>query len=174
MPGLYRVSGAAFGNTWRRNRAPRFLRGKLGAQISDCPIFTVPKTTLDVRIWSFSAIPRFCSVNRPITFYSRTLLLRRRLTQCPLKENLIRTDRPDVTNSSLKAAAPALRYLATPSSLFVDLLPDLPHPHDIDPHSRMALRCGGSLIPGQSCRRRPSAPFAELVFVKGRLAALRE
>ena len=52
MPGLYRVSGAAFGNTWRRDRAPRFLRGKLGAQISDCPIFTVPKTTLDVRNWS--------------------------------------------------------------------------------------------------------------------------
>jgi hypothetical protein len=31
-----------------------------------------------------------------------------------------------------------------------------------------------SLIPALSCRCRPSAPFAELVFVKGRLAELRE
>jgi len=68
-----------------------------------------------VRFLGFAALIGF--------FLFSALLLRRRLTQCPLKENLIRTDRPDVTNSSLKAAAPALRYLATPSSLFVDLLP---------------------------------------------------
>ena len=60
------------------------------------------------------------------------------------------------------------------SSLFVDFLPTCRTRTILIRILGWHFDAVAVLIPGLSCRCRPSAPFAELVSVKGRFAELRE